>query len=500
CGGVLNVSEYGSVNSPGYPGVYPHNRTCTWIGCGGMLTTPSGTIRSPNFPDVYENNLNCEWLIRIHPDNRLLLTFKEFNLEIHQNCSFDYLEVYSGDTDSAPLLGRYCGNFIPQDLFSDTNQLLIRFKTDNSLVQGGFKMEYKTICGGVYSEFSGILSSPYYPDSYPAHAQCLYDIRLEPGYLVNVSFHFMEIEEHTDCQYDFLEIRDGDSEDSPLIGKLCGSSTPENIISSYNFLWMKFETDGSVQNRGFYAQYEALEIANYQFLDASQACGGTYYRESGVIRTPGFPNRYPHSAHCIWVLKGQNQRQISLNITNFQLEEHQNCRYDYLEIRNGEYETSPLVGKYCGTNILPRITSHSNVLRLEFKTDNSMSGQGFEIYFDSSATGCGGQLTSPRGSIVSPNYPQPYPYSADCEWLIQTSAGSLISLSIVDVDIEEHRECLYDYLQVFDGKTENSKSILRICNNQQSPGNLISSGNSLLVRFRSDSSHEAGGFHLSYQT
>ncbi|GFU96641.1 cubilin homolog [Trichonephila clavipes] len=195
CGGLLNTSEYGSVNSPGYPGKYPVNRTCEWMvrvpfgkriqfhfatlqieshdncsydylkvskllqkelhrifepevydgpsstdpviglycttvtpaplttsghearllfhsdesvqdfgfhityaaqpkvqGCGGILTTPSGTIRSPNFPDVYENNLNCEWLIRIHPDNRLMLTFKEFNLEHHQNCSFDYLE------------------------------------------------------------------------------------------------------------------------------------------------------------------------------------------------------------------------------------------------------------------------------------------------------------------------------------------------------------------------------------------------------------------------
>ncbi|GFU96639.1 cubilin [Trichonephila clavipes] len=514
-------------------------------------------------------------------------------------------QVFSGENDNSPLLGRYCGNYLPQDLISNTNQLFVRFKTDNSLVQGGFRIEYKTICGGVYSELTGMLSSPYYPDSYPAHAQCIYDIRLEPGYLVNVTFHFMEIEDHQDCRYDFLEVRDGESEDSPLIGQLCGINTPENIISTYNFLWMKFETDGSVQNRGFYAQYEAIEIgcggvltdpvgqlssprhpdryphsmtcswylkapanhiirltftsfelehdsscqydyilvqdldgteigkfcgnrkppsltsmdssifvkfvtdasvardgftANYEFLDASQACGGTFYRESGVIKSPGYPNRYPHNAHCIWILKGQNHRQITLNITSFELEEHQNCRYDYLEIRNGEYESSPLAGKYCGTDILKSITSHSNVMRLEFKTDNSMSSRGFEIYFDSSATGCGARLTSPRGSIVSPNYPQPYPYSADCEWLIQTSAGSLLSVSIVDVDIEEHQQCLYDYLQIFDGPTENSKSILKICNNQQSPGSLLSSGNAALIRFRSDNTHAGGGFHLAYQT
>ncbi|KAF8777573.1 Cubilin like protein [Argiope bruennichi] len=692
CGGELNISDYGSFNSPGYPGVYPNDRTCAWLvrvpvgkriqfhfatlqlevhsncsydyvkvydgasdtdpvigtyctsvtppplttsghsalvvfhsdnsgqyggfhityssqsnvqGCGGLLTTPTGRISSPNFPDVYENNLNCEWLIRIHPDNRLKVTFQEFNLEPHSNCSFDYLEIYSGNSDSAPLLGRYCGWNPPPELFSNTNQLFIRFRTDNSLVHSGFKAEYKTICGGVYSELTGILSSPYYPDSYPAHAQCIYDIRLDPGNLVNVSFHYMDIEAHLDCRYDYLEVRDGDSESSPLIGRICGYRQPENIISTYNSLWMRFETDGSVQNRGFYAEYNAIPIgcggvfteprgfistprhpdryphsvtcswhlkappghivrltfssfhlepdadcqfdyvlvqdmdgtaigkycgnrkppiltsmdsslfvqfvsdasvardgftASYEFLDLKEACGGTYYRESGVIKSPGFPERYPHNAHCIWILKGKAQRQITLNATTFNLEEHNNCRYDYLEIRNGEYETSPLIGKFCGTNILQGIKSHSNVLRLEFKTDNSQSGAGFEIFYDATSTGCGGKLTAPRGSIVSPNYPQPYPYNADCEWLIQVSAGSIISLSIVDIDIEEHRDCRYDYVQVFDGPTENSRQVLRICNNQQSPGTITSSGNSLLIRFRSDFSEVAGGFHLAYQT
>ncbi|CAL1282886.1 unnamed protein product [Larinioides sclopetarius] len=692
CGGVLNISDYGSFNSPGYPGLYPNERTCSWLvrvpigkriqfhfatlqledhtncsydyvkvhdgatetdpvigtycstvtppplttsghsalvifhsdnsgqhpgfhityssqsniqGCGGMLTTPSGRISSPNYPDVYEANLNCEWLIRIHPDNRLKLTFQEFMLEHHSNCSFDYLEIYSGNSDRAPLLGRYCGQTPPPELLSNTNQLFIRFRSDNSVHHNGFKAEYKTICGGLYTELTGTLTSPYYPDSYPLFAQCIYDIRLEPGYLINVTFHYMEIEAHLECRYDYLEVRDGDSDTSPLINRLCGYTAPESVISTYNNLWMRFETDGSVQNRGFYAEYTAIEIgcggvftetrgfvasprhpdryphsvtcswylkappghiirltfstfslepdsecqfdyvliqdmdgtsigqfcgnrkppvltsmdnalfvkfvtdssvsregftASYEFLDVKEACGGTYYRESGVIRSPGFPERYPHNAHCIWVLKGKLNRQIALNVTTFNLEEHNNCRYDYLEIRNGEYETSPLVGKYCGTNILQIIKSHSNVLRLEFKTDNSQSGEGFEIYFDSTATGCGGTLTSPRGSIVSPNYPQPYPYNADCEWLIQVSAGSLISLSIVDIDIEEHRECRYDYIQVFDGPTENSKSLLRICNNRQIPGSLTSTGNSLLIRFRSDFSEEAGGFHLSYQT
>nr|XP_042896535.1 cubilin [Parasteatoda tepidariorum] len=692
CGAELNVSEYGSINSPGYPGPYPHNRTCLWLvkvpvgkriqfhfatlkleshencsydylkifdgaserdpligtycttvtppplttsghaatllfhsdhsvqdtgfhivyssqsnvqGCGGTLTAPTGNLRSPNFPDVYENNLVCEWLIRIHPDNRLLLKFTDFHTESHNECNFDAVEVFAGTNDAAPLIGRYCGTTIPEEIFSDSHQLFIRFRTDTSLRYKGFRAEYKTICGGVYTEATGILKSPFFPDYYPARALCLYEIRLSPGYLINVTFHNMEIESHLDCRFDYLQVRDGEKEDSPLIGQLCGSLVPEPIISTFNFLWMKFESDGSVQNRGFYAVYNAIEIgcggvmtetsgqissprhpdayphkttctwllkatpghvirltftsfnlemdtdcrfdyvlvedtssiqigkycgnrrppiltsmdetllvkfvtdasvardgftATYEFLNTEEECGGDFYQSSGVIRSPGFPNRYPHSAHCVWILHAPNQRQISLNVTSFVVEQHAGCRYDYLELRNGATGTSPLIGRYCGEEILKTVRSHSNSLRIEFKSDFSMSAPGFEIYFDSTATGCGGKLTSPRGTIMSPNYPQTYPINANCEWLIQVSEGSVISLHVVDIDIEEHRECRFDYLQVFDGNSENSKSLMRICNNQQNPGPISSSSNSLLVRFRSDVSQEAGGFHLAYET
>lgn len=65
-----------------------------------------------------------------------------------------------------------------------------------------------------------------------------------------------------------LQVRDGDTEESPLVSRLCGYNTPtESIISTYNKLWVKFETDGSVQTRGFKAVYEAIEIGKtYAFF------------------------------------------------------------------------------------------------------------------------------------------------------------------------------------------------------------------------------------------
>ena len=62
--------------------------------------------------------------------------------------------------------------------------------------------------------------------------------------------------------YDYLEIRDGDNENSTVIGKYCGDSsvTPDIITSNYNYVFINFVTDGSVQNRGFVMNYTTIQV------------------------------------------------------------------------------------------------------------------------------------------------------------------------------------------------------------------------------------------------
>lgn len=64
-----------------------------------------------------------------------------------------------------------------------------------------------------------------------------------------------QIERHDSCAYDYLEIRDGISESSPLLGRFCGYDKPDDIKTSSNRLWMKFVSDGSVNKAGFAANF-----------------------------------------------------------------------------------------------------------------------------------------------------------------------------------------------------------------------------------------------------
>jgi len=64
------------------------------------------------------------------------------------------------------------------------------------------------------------------------------------------------------------------------------------------------------------------------------------------------------------------------------------------------------------------------------------------------AVGCGGELTTPSGQLMSPNYPRAYPHQRECRWYVTVEPGKRINISIVDFDMEAHENCGYDMLAV----------------------------------------------------
>lgn len=62
--------------------------------------------------------------------------------------------------------------------------------------------------------------------------------------------------------------------------------------------------------------------------------------------------------------------------------------------------------------------------------------------------GCGGELSGPSGSFNSPDYPNRYPENRECIWHIITTAGSSITITIHEFDVEYHPDCNYDVLEV----------------------------------------------------
>ena len=105
------------------------------------MTVPGTVIISPNHPSDYDSNQNCRTVIRFTPGQTVLLQFLSFNLESSSTCSYDYLQIRDGDTESANLIGsRLCGDQIPNQIVSSGNTLYMSFHTDRETVRSGFKL------------------------------------------------------------------------------------------------------------------------------------------------------------------------------------------------------------------------------------------------------------------------------------------------------------------------------------------------------------------------
>ena len=112
----------------------------------------------------------------------------------------------------------------------------------------GFHIVYKTLqqftdCGGNYSNKSGILSSPSYPNPYPNLAECVYLISQSNGTYINISFLSVDVDcQEIYSQSDFIEMRDGSSEDSALMARFCGngSNVPDFMQTTQNYLRIRW--------------------------------------------------------------------------------------------------------------------------------------------------------------------------------------------------------------------------------------------------------------------
>uniref|UniRef100_A0AAX7VLU9 Cubilin n=1 Tax=Astatotilapia calliptera TaxID=8154 RepID=A0AAX7VLU9_ASTCA len=454
-------------------------------GCGGTFTDSEGVIISPNWPNNYNHNRQCIYLIRLPEGGQVALNFTHMDLESHSGCAFDYVEVRDGRTETDPLIGKYCGNTPPAPVLSSSNVLWIRFKSDSSVSRAGFRAVYTVACGGTLSG-SGQFHSPYHPNAYPHNKVCEWVINQPEGYVVTLDFLSFDVEGGS-CRYDYVEVRDGATSSSPLLGTFCGAEIPPRLQSTQRSMYIKFTTDSSVSNHGFEAAYDS----------AIEGCGDTLTSPSGTITSPGHPSSYPHGANCTWYINVSPGNLIRLTFESFNLEYHANCNFDYLEVYdNGTVQTGNKIGRYCGRSVPPSITSTDNQLTLLFVSDSSLNTEGFSASYISinATTDCGQTFTTPTGSFSSPNYPQYYPNSRDCIFKIIVDVNMQIMLNFTDFELEGlHPSCSFDFVEIRDGGFETSPLIGKFCANQRPPV-LMSHSNRLWVRFKSDTSVTRPGF------
>nr|KAF6379294.1 mannan binding lectin serine peptidase 1 [Myotis myotis] len=273
------------------------------------LSNMFGQIQSPGYPDTYPSDSRVTWNITVPEGFRIKLYFMHFNLESSYLCEYDFVKVETEDQ----LLAIFCGSentdteHTPgqEMVLSPGSFMSITFQSDFSDEERftGFDAHYMAVdvdecteredeelscdhychnyIGGYYcscrfgyilhtdnrtcrvecsdnlfTQRTGVITSPDFPSPYPKSSECFYAIRLEEGFMISLQFEdIFDIEDHPEvpCPYDYIKIIAGPK----VLGPFCGEKSPEPINTQTHNVSIRFRSDNSGENRGWKLSYKA---------------------------------------------------------------------------------------------------------------------------------------------------------------------------------------------------------------------------------------------------
>uniref|UniRef100_A0A6Q2YMZ5 CUB and Sushi multiple domains 3a n=1 Tax=Esox lucius TaxID=8010 RepID=A0A6Q2YMZ5_ESOLU len=439
--------------------------------CGGNVTGSSGFILSPNFPLPYPHSKDCDWLITVHSDYVISLAFISFSIEPN----YDFLYIYDGPDSSSHLIGSFQDSKLPEKIESSANFMHLAFRSDGSVSYTGFHLEYKAKLREACFDPGSVMNGTRLGSDYKLASTVTFSC--EAGYLLQ-----------------------GHSTLTCIMGN---SKRPE---------WDRAKPS------------------------CQAPCGGRSTGSEGTVLSPNYPHNYTQSLTCVYDIYVPGDFVLFGQFVVFQT-----LVDDVVEIYDGPTPDSPLLSSihgslsgrvhtcYTTTNLsypVPRTSASqcSSVPEPRFgkRIGNDFSigtavlfecNPGYALHGSSAirceavpnavaqwngtvptcVVPCGGVLTSSKGTILSPGYPESYANYLSCVWRVSVPEGAGIQIQVVTFATEHN----WDSLDFFDGVDGNAPR-LGSYSGTTIPQLLNSTSNNLYLTFQSDISVSAAGFHLEY--
>jgi len=227
--------------------------------CEGQknYNTLFGTIddgSGPLYP--YQVGASCSWLIAPADSvNDITLDFLKFATDTN-----DFVTIYDGDSITAPVIGSFSGDALPESVTSTGNKMLIVFESDTEMAEDGFLATFKSgipvYCSGttILTAQTDTLCDGSGNWDYHNNSACLW--KITPEGASSVTLYFTEFE--TEPGFDFLKIYDMQTQQ--VLAEYSGSyspNMPEPVTSPSGKMFLVFSTNYSETAPGWSAYYES---------------------------------------------------------------------------------------------------------------------------------------------------------------------------------------------------------------------------------------------------
>jgi len=479
---LVTFNTNNNVNNRGWEGYYwtEFTQSCKQL---TTLTASTGTFNDGSVDSiVYGRNNRCEWLIQPPLAKRIHLNFTRFETELHK----DYISIYDGDSDTSRLIGKYSGSQLPPSILSSGKSLFLQFQSNNSINRKGWEAEYLSLSAQClpnvkYTAIRDSISDGGDSSKYAHNLNCSWTI--QPADADSIELDFVSFD--LDSLGDSLYIYDGASSNSILIGAYTGTQLPPKIGTSGNSLHLVFKTDSIHSKKGWTAFFQSFN---------SKSCSGvellTNVKDTILVGNTAL--NYENNLRCGWHIQpnDSNTRSIYFKMNNILL-----ANGDIVSVYDYDVTPPQLIKSYQQSNDTGEFAILSSHIFVEFLTDSAATQSGWSASYEASNAFCvqGAFFKSDRGKITdgSPNGVD-YANNSNCSWLIYPDSNVFINLRFNRFNTQRR-----DSVTVYDGATT-SDSILGKYSFNRIPPSINSSGNKMLITFKSNGQGTRNGWEARF--
>lgn len=275
----------------------------------------------------------------------------------------------------------------------------------SSLVAGGYDLtlnqgavinvypasNYPTFCTGTrnITGKAGAFNDGSGNQNYLNNIDCTYLIQPECGNIINLTFDRFGL-----ANGDHVYIYNGNSTSDPLLADFTSLNPPSltsSIIAENGSMLIRFVTDGSDNDYGWYVSY------------TTSSCSGTknLTTPSGTITDGSLNCDYENQKNCSWNIAPVNATSFQLQFPYFDLAPGD--AGDIVKIYKNSVSTSNVIGTYSSNTPPPNNIDIPNATKIivKFITNTSLTAGGFTLNYSSTTEIPENEMLNPIS--ISPN-------------------------------------------------------------------------------------------------